>query len=119
VETTNSVTFDLDKTVPEIELTWESPDNVNVIFTATCSDATSGMDYVEFYLNDGLMFTAPAAPYEYTLPWSSGLEDAVFTAKAFDMAGNFDFDDVTGIVPVPVPQSQRTPTLVAQKTNSL
>jgi hypothetical protein len=116
----NSVaTIQIDQTAPTVELTWESPDNVNVVFTATCSDATSGMDYVEFYLNDGLMFTAPAVPFEYTITWSPTLKNAEFTAKAFDMAGHFDTDMVTGIEAIPVPQGQTTPTPVTQKTNSL
>jgi len=116
----NSVTtIQIDQTVPNVELTWESPDNVNVVFTATCSDATSGMDYVEFYLNDGLMFTAPAVPFEYTIAWSPTLKTAEFTAKAFDMAGHFATDMVTGIEAIPVPQGQTTPTPVTQKTNSL
>jgi len=120
VEGWNSVTtIQIDQTVPNVELTWESPDNVDVIFTATCSDATSGMDYVEFYLNDGLTFTAPAAPYEWTVVWSPGLKNAEFKAKAFDMAGNFATDMVTGIEAIPVPQGQTTPTPVTQKTNSL
>ncbi|MCK5112707.1 MAG: hypothetical protein KAQ84_04120, partial [Thermoplasmatales archaeon] len=89
------------------------------IFTATCSDATSGMDYVEFYLNEGLMFTAPAAPFEYTIVWSPTLKTAEFTAKAFDMAGHFATDMVTGIEAIPVPHGQTTPTPVTQQTNPL
>ncbi|MCK5261925.1 MAG: hypothetical protein KAJ44_07065, partial [Thermoplasmatales archaeon] len=73
--------------------------------------------YVEFYLNDGWMFTDNAAPYEWTVVWSPGLKTAVFTAKAFDMAGHFATDDETGIVAFPYPHS--TPTPATQKTNPL
>ena len=99
VEDWKSVEFKIDQTKPQIDLQWENPDNTFVIFTADCSDATSGMDYVEFYLNESLMFTDNAAPFEYTIMWSPGLKYAVFTATAFDMAGNSETDDISGGIP--------------------
>jgi hypothetical protein len=116
-ETANSVDFKIDQTVPIVDLTWESPDNVHVDFTATCSDATSGMDYVEFYLNGGLTFTDNTEPYEWSIIWSPSLKTAVFTAKAFDMAGLWDTDDETGIEAFPVPQATPNPSL--RQTNPL
>ncbi|UCF13042.1 MAG: hypothetical protein JSW06_01985 [Thermoplasmatales archaeon] len=89
--------FKIDQTVPMVDLTWESPDNIHVVFTAFCSDGTSGMDYVEFYLNDGLMFTDNEVPYEWTIVWSPSLKTAVFKATAYDKAGNSDSDSPTGI----------------------
>jgi len=44
-------------------------DNVHVIFTANCDDASSGIDRVEFYLNDELCFTDYIIPYEWTIVW--------------------------------------------------
>ncbi|MCK5260764.1 MAG: hypothetical protein KAJ44_01115 [Thermoplasmatales archaeon] len=92
VEPWKSITVTIDYTPPTIEITWEVFGNFicgwQVIFTATCSDATSGMDYVEFYINEGLMFTAVAAPYEYTLEWSSALKSSTLKVVAHDIAGN-------------------------------
>lgn len=116
-ETPNSVDFKIDQTIPNVDLMWESPDNVNVDFTADCSDDTSGMDYVEFYLNLGLMFTDNSEPYEWSIVWSPSLKTAEFTAKAFDMAGHFNTDMETGIEAYPVPHA--TPTPQGQQTNPL
>jgi len=89
--------FKIDQTVPIVDLSWESPDNVNVIFTATCSDATSGMDYVEFLLNNFLMFTDNAAPFEWSIVWTPSFKTAVFKSIAYDAAGNSDYDIPTVI----------------------
>ncbi|MCK5260599.1 MAG: hypothetical protein KAJ44_00285, partial [Thermoplasmatales archaeon] len=89
--------FKIDQTVPIVDLSWESPDNVNVIFTATCSDATSGMDYVEFLLNNVLMFTDNAAPFEWSIVWTPSFKTAVFKSIAYDAAGNSDYDIPSGI----------------------
>ena len=92
VENWKSITVTIDYTPPTIEITWEVFGNFicgwQVIFTATCSDATSGMDYVEFYLNEGLMFTAPAAPFEWIIEWSSALKSFTLKVVAHDIAGN-------------------------------
>jgi len=69
VEDWKSVEFKIDQTKPYIDLWWESPDNVHVIFTANCDDASSGIDRVEFYLNDELCFTDYIIPYEWTIVW--------------------------------------------------
>ena len=64
--------FKIDQTPPTIDLTWESYNENGtwyILFTATCGDATSGMDRVEFYLNDGLMFTDNAPPFEWIIVW--------------------------------------------------
>ncbi len=86
--------FKIDKTPPTIDLTWESPDNVHVDFTATCSDATSGMDYVEFYLNDVLMFTDNTAPYEWSVVWPPPLPSK-YSVKGFIFGRQFDEQNVT------------------------
>ncbi|MCK5260691.1 MAG: hypothetical protein KAJ44_00750 [Thermoplasmatales archaeon] len=71
IEDWKSVEFKVDQTPPEIDLTWESykEDGIwYVIFSAYCSDAASGMNYVEFYKNDLLMHTDYEAPYEWNYP---------------------------------------------------
>ena len=72
VEDWKSVEFKIDQTKPHIDLTWEAykEDGIwYVIFTAWCDDATSGMERVEFYLNDVLQFTDTSMPYEYIVEW--------------------------------------------------
>ena len=94
VETANSFTIDMDKDGPTIDLTWEAGSAKNeVIFTATCSDADSGMDYVEFYINDVLQFTDDAAPYTWTMVHGAGTKYTV-KAIAYDLAGNTAFDEI-------------------------
>ena len=82
------IRFGIDQTPPTIEITWEVSGG-DLIFTATCSDATSGVDRVEFYINDGLAFTDNTEPYVWIWPY----QGPSFTFKfiAFDMAGNSAF----------------------------
>jgi len=87
-----SICFWIDKTPPWIDLTWEASGN-NIIgwkvkWTATCSDAMSGMDGVYFRINNVVQFTDYEAPYEWVIEWSSVLEGVMFSATAFDNAGN-------------------------------
>jgi len=96
IEDVKSAEFKIDQTKPYIELWWENPGNIYVIFTADCSDATSGMDYVEFYMDDVLQFTDYAPPYEWSIEWSTALEDCEFYAYAYDIAGNDDVDYIPG-----------------------
>jgi hypothetical protein len=92
-ETPNSFDIDMDQDGPTIDLTWESAGGLSkdIIFTATCSDADSGLDYVEFYFNDVLQHTDDTDPYEWTMTYAPGTK---FTIKAiaYDLAGNTDFD---------------------------
>jgi hypothetical protein len=81
-------------TPPTIDLTWEAGDAKNeVVFTATCSDATSDMDKVEFFINDVLQFTGSSAPYTWTMVHGAGTKYTV-KAVAYDMAGLTDFDEI-------------------------
>ena len=92
-ETPNSFDVNMDQDGPTIDLTWEAAGGLSkdIIFTATCSDADSGMDYVEFYLNDVLQNTDDSDPYEWIMTYAPGTK---FTVKAiaYDLAGNTDFD---------------------------
>jgi len=67
IEDWKSVEFAIDQTPPTIDITWELYcENgtwyltIGVIY----DDATSGVDYVEFYINDALMFVDNTPPFE-------------------------------------------------------
>ena len=93
VEDWKSVEFKIDQTKPYIDLWWESPDNVHVIFTANCDDASSGIDRVEFYLNDELCFTDYIIPYEWTIVWPPLPPKYSVTGLIYDR--QFDEQNVT------------------------
>ena len=84
-EAPQSAMCKLDQTKPSITLTKEQIDILDYTFTAQASDATSGVDHVDFYLDGQLQFNDTQAPYTWT--WS-GFEDAVVLATAYDLAGN-------------------------------
>ena len=119
IEDWKSVEFKIDQTPPNVWLWCYSPDNVHIDFTATCDDTTSGIDRVEFYLDDILQFTDNNEPYEWSMVWylpymAIGLilnpditDDYVkfyaliviiseislsICAYAYDKAGNWGFD---------------------------
>jgi len=99
VEDVKSAEFKIDQTPPIIDLTWESykEDGIwYVIFLAYCSDATSGMNYVEFYVDDVLQFTDNSEPYEWTILWppSPPLPSKYFV-KGFIFGRQFDEQNVT------------------------
>jgi len=96
-ESINSFTIDIDQTVPDIEeVTWEifqDPPIYGpwyVIFTCDAVDATSGMDRVEMYINEGFCeeIIGGGPIYEFTIQWSSILKTVVFTFEHYDRAGN-------------------------------
>jgi len=71
IEPVKNATVDIDRTKPVIALTytWEKVgNNYLIILNATCSDAMSGMDRVEFYINDVLRKTIIGPGPEYI--WS-------------------------------------------------
>ena len=82
------IRFKIDQTPPTIELTWQVSGD-DLIFTATCSDATSGVDRVEFYINDVLAFTDDMEPYVWILYYQGG--PYTYKAIVFDIAGNSAF----------------------------
>lgn len=124
-ESWNSVTttIHMDQTAPTVDLTWEasgSGTDWQITFTATCSDATSGMNRVEFFIEGAHQFTDDAEPYEWIINWSSALEGVIFYAYAYDDAGNENVDEVDGgnIEAVSL-QLQATPVVRQRQTNSL
>ncbi len=90
--------FKVDKTPPDIILTYELTYNFLIkifefTFTAAASDSMSGMDYVEFYVNDVLQETVTGSLPTYK--WRLWLKDDIkmnVSAKAFDIAGNSAID---------------------------
>jgi len=91
-ETSKSVIIKMDTTPPQIFLnyTWEGNPwhGYEFIFTATCTDSMSGMDKVEFYLNDEVEYvvTGPGPTYVWNYS-STPLPSVIVKAIAYDMAG--------------------------------
>jgi hypothetical protein len=78
-------TCTIDQTRPSIILSRQPISPVEVKFTADVSDATSGIDYVWFALDDVLQFNDTQPPYEWT--WT-GIGSHTTTAIVYDIAGN-------------------------------
>ena len=83
IETTKSFLIDMDQSKPEIDLVFEPVYDPLIgwifIFTATATDLTSGIDRVEFYLNEQLQetVTGPGPNYEWNWEWNFSYEGRV------------------------------------------
>ncbi|GAI47951.1 unnamed protein product, partial [marine sediment metagenome] len=66
-ESHKTTDFEIDQTMPIIDLTWEASGLNKIIFTAACSDNTSGINRVEFFLQDALQSTDNSSPYAESL----------------------------------------------------
>ena len=66
-----------------------------ITVTATATDVTSGMDYVEFFFNDLLQETVNGSgpTFEWSYKYYGGLK-VIIKAKAFDKAGLSNSDEV-------------------------
>lgn len=84
-ENPNSINFKIDKTKPTIEITKEKTGIFKIQFTAYVEDTTSGIDKVEWYLDDELVQTDTTEPYEYL--WQ-GIGDHTVEVIAYDNAGH-------------------------------
>jgi len=82
-ESTKSVDFKIDQTLPTIELTW---DEENLKLIADVYDETSGVARVEFYVNSEYIGEVTEPPYELTLP-NLKMGDKI-QAIVYDKAGN-------------------------------
>jgi len=96
----HTITIDMDQTDPDINLIYEiiggnALQGWDFVFTATATDATSGMSHVEFYLNDLLQDTiyGPGPTYEWEFTYNGNL-NIVVKATGYDMAGNFASDEI-------------------------
>jgi hypothetical protein len=105
VEDSNILYIDMDQTDPTVDLTYEvvsgNPIQGWVLeFTATCSDHTSGMDRVEFYLNEILqsVVSGSGPTYQWSFIYHGGLNINV-RADAFDIAGNLASDIIENAKP--------------------
>jgi len=100
VESRNSFTIDMDQTPPLIDLTytyeWTCFRGLWLfIFEANATDFASGMERVEFYLNDVVqeIVYGPGPEFIWSLLYCP-IPCAIFWATAYDMAGNNDFDTI-------------------------
>ncbi len=111
VESKNSFTIDIDQTKPVIDsdgVHWkafrENPlSNIwYVRFWTNATDATSGMDRVEMYINEGLI-EINANPdgnlYEFVIMWSTVLETVTFSWRHYDRAGWYTYAEIQGDEP--------------------
>lgn len=78
------ISFKLDQTPPTITLSKKSGSSDQVIFTATVNDPASGVEKVEFYLDDELQDTVYEKPYKWT--WT-GTEEYFVYAIGYNYAG--------------------------------
>jgi hypothetical protein len=107
----NSFTIDIDQTIPEIQLTYEiiggNPyQGWDFEFTATATDAMSGMERCEFYFNNELQETVTGSGPEYV--WTLRywpIPKAIFRATGYDFAGLFNSDEIID----PTTQSHSSP----------
>ena len=76
--------FKIDQTPSTIEILWEQID-LDIVFTAECNDATSGVDRVEFYVENELLYIDLEEPFT----WIPAQPD-IYPLKviAYDNAGN-------------------------------
>ena len=92
VEDWKSVEFKIDQTPPMIDITVELID-LDVIFTATCFDDISGVDRVEFYIEDELMFTDFESPFQW-IPTQPDI--CPLKVITYDIAGNSNNETSSG-----------------------
>jgi hypothetical protein len=85
IEPTKTANISIDQTPPEITLSKQQINVLEITFTAQVSDETSGIDRVEFSLDGVIQYYDTESPYEWT--WT-GLGDHTVTATAYDLAGN-------------------------------
>jgi hypothetical protein len=95
VEEEQSISFQMDKTAPEFINYSFTPLNFmknKWLCVATVEDDTSGLDYVEFYVDDALVGSVDApGPYEFEF---DGKPTTSSQALAYDLAGNSALSEV-------------------------
>jgi hypothetical protein len=92
--------IDMDQTAPIIDLSYEVTgggiiEGWEFTFTATSTDAMSGMERVEFYFNNVLQDTVsgPGPEYQWVIQYHP-LPHTFFKAIGYDMAGNSAYDEI-------------------------
>jgi hypothetical protein len=93
-------TVDIDQTSCDIAMAYEvtggsALEGWDFVFTATATDALSGMNEVEFYLNDVLQDTVPGSgpTYQWGFKYYGGWAITI-KATGYDIAGNDASDQV-------------------------
>ncbi|UCF49774.1 MAG: hypothetical protein JSU91_08495, partial [Thermoplasmatales archaeon] len=96
----NSFTIDMDQTIPEMFFSYKVTGGNKITgweftFTVTATDETSGMAYVEFYLNGLIQETVsgPGPDYHWIIKLPDGVNMTI-KAIAYDIAGNFNSDEI-------------------------
>ena len=92
----------IDATDPYVDISsekfTETDGTQKVLFTVVANDETSGMDKVEFKIDGVLEDTVVGTgPYEFTVVFEGYDASTVFTAVAYDNAGNDAEDTESGI----------------------
>lgn len=92
----------MDQTKPDIEAGWKTYKEDStwyVKFTINATDALSGMDRVEMYINDTLYknITGIGPIYEFVIEWSSEYKNTTFKFEAFDKAGNTAYKNISDV----------------------
>jgi hypothetical protein len=92
--------FDMDQNTPDVDIAYEvvggsALEGWDFVFTATATDDMSGMDRVEFFLNDVLQETVPGSgpTYQWGFKYYGGLAITI-RSDAIDIAGNLASDQV-------------------------
>jgi hypothetical protein len=94
----NEFTIDMDQTKPNIDATTVCEEGNPIQgwlmhFTATCDDDTSGMERIEFYINDELQDTVYGSGPEYQWDYRYyGDVNIDVIGYAYDNAGNMESD---------------------------
>ena len=112
----NSFTVKMDLTNPVVDLIYEviggNPlTGWELLFTATATDAASGMERVEFYLNDVWQKTIEGSGpiFEWSFIYHGGL-NLLVTSFGYDNAGNMASDVVVNPVSYPTNQNMQQQT---------
>jgi len=101
-EVTDESTFNFeeDRSGPQVRFMSPQSDievasGEQIVLQADADDDEGGIKYVQFYLDDQLLSTKPAAPYR--LEWTNTLELGTYSLRAVatDLAGNEDEDEIT------------------------
>lgn len=89
---TQTHTLRMDRDLPTIELSYQRISISKILITATAADAHSGIDRVEFFLDDYHHYIYYYEPYEFLL---IGMGSHFVKAIAYDGAGNFMENSIT------------------------
>jgi len=118
-EKPRNLIFNLDRTKPSINLTYEFSGNPMTgyifTFTATVTDEKSGMERVEFYFNNVLQktITGPGPTYQWKVKYV-WIPLVIIKAIGYDFAGNNNLDEIYD--PKPHSKQQTLPNNANQPT---